>query len=463
VYIEQLYTNCLAEAAYYIESDGEAAVIDPIREIDDYIKLAQSRRTRIKYILETHFHADFVSGHLDLAAATGATIVFGPGAETDYKVHVAKDGEVFPLGKITLEVMHTPGHTPESSCYLLRDEGSKMHALFSGDTLFVGDVGRPDLLDGKMTKESLAGMMYHSLHQRIKPLPDDLLVYPAHGPGSACGKNIGKETWTTLGTQKQFNYALQDMSREEFIERLTDGLTAPPRYYFHDAAINKQGYKPLRHVMEDNSKPLTLEAFDLALSKGAIVLDARSPVDFESGHIPLSINIGLDDKYAWWVGTLLDISSVLVIVAPNGREEEAVRRLARIGYENVLGFLNGGFEVWKKSGRPIEKIRSIEPSNFSDRAVAGPIVLDVRNPNEYSKAHIEGAVLIPLASMEERLSELDPDREYVVHCAGGYRSMIAASILKRYGFQNIENVHGGFSKLKDHIPHLIVNEESVVV
>jgi len=461
MYVEQLYTNCLAEAAYYIESDGEAAIIDPIREIDAYIQKAASRDAKIVYVLETHFHADFVSGHIDLANATGAPIVFGPGAETEYPVHHARNGEVFRLGKAMIEVLHTPGHTPESTCYLLYDENAKPHALFSGDTLFVGDVGRPDLLDGVMTKEALAGMMYDSL-QKLKALPDSVLVYPAHGPGSACGKNIGRETWSTLGKQKETNYALRDQSREEFVAKLTSGLAAPPQYYFKDAAINKRGYESLKDVLEANVKPLTLHNLDEALAAGALVIDARKADDFEQGHIPNSMNVGLDDKYAWWVGTLVDIATPLVIVAPPLREEEAIRRLARIGYENVRGYLEGGFATWKNSGRDIATTGSIDPHEFPVRADENVEVLDVRNIGEYENGHIDGAKHIPLGELPDRLSELDPNTTYLIHCGGGYRSMIAASVLERNGFSRVENVRGGFSKMKGLIPDRIVTEAAAV-
>ena len=459
MYVEQLYTNCLAEAAYYIESDGEAIVIDPIREIESYLAMAESRNAKIKYVLETHFHADFVSGHLDLAQATGAEIVFGPGAETSYAIHQAYDGEILEVGSVRIEVLHTPGHTPESTCYLLYDESGKPHALFSGDTLFVGDVGRPDLLGGTLTKETLAAMMYDSLTTKIKPLPDDVIVYPAHGPGSACGKNIGKETWSTIGIQKQTNYALRDMTREVFIAALTTGLAAPPRYYFKDAVINKHGSSPLKDILARNVRALSIEEFDKATGHSALVLDVRTPEDFEKGHIPGSLNIGLDGTYAWWAGTLIDIATPLVIVAPPGREEEAVRRLARIGYENVRGYLAGGFETWLSSGQPVTTVVSIEPSEFSELYGRGTAVLDVRNTGEFENGHIEGALNIPLGILESRLSELKRNRYYLVHCAGGYRSMIASSILARHGFEHIQNVHGGFATLKHFAQDIIARQE----
>lgn len=460
MYIEQLYTNCLAEAAYYIESDGEAAIIDPIRETEQYVAMAAARGARIKYILETHFHADFVSGHLDLAAMTGAPIVYGPGAEADYPIHVASDGERLRLGRLEIEVLHTPGHTPESVCYLLYDEHGKPNALFSGDTLFVGDVGRPDLLDGKLSKESLGAMMYDSLRTKIAPLPDDVIVYPAHGPGSACGKSIGKETFSTIGVQRKTNYALAGVSggqeRASFVAALVDGLTPPPRYYFKDAAINKKGYAPLADVMSRNVRALSLAEFDRAVAQGALVLDARHQDDFERGHIPGAINIGLNGTYAWWAGTLLDIATRLAIVAPSGQEEEAVLRLARIGYENVAGFFAGGFDTWKDTGRAIETVHSIEPSEFPEYYASDATVLDVRRPGEFEQGHVDGATNIPLAELEERISELDPDGRYLIHCAGGYRSMVAASILARHGFEQITNVHGGFSKMKPFMEAVLI-------
>ncbi|MDP4243088.1 MAG: rhodanese-like domain-containing protein [Bacteroidota bacterium] len=470
MYIEQLYTNCLAEAAYYVESIGatgrrEAVIIDPIRETDQYVALASDRGATIKYILETHFHADFVSGHLDLTAATGAPIVYGPGAKADYPFHEAEDGERLQIGTLEIEILHTPGHTPESVCYLLNDEPGKPHSLFSGDTLFVGDVGRPDLLDGKMTKESLASMMYDSLRTKIAPLPDDVILYPAHGPGSACGKNIGKETVSTIGQQKLANYALRAASmavpREEFIAMLTNDLSAPPRYYFKDAAINKTSYAPLAEVLSRNVQPLTLEAFDQALTQGALILDARAADSFEQGHISGSINIGLNGSYAWWAGTLLDISSPLVIVAPAAQEAEAISRLARIGYENVIGFLDGGFDTWKNAGRAVEGIQSIDPEEFASLYAHGAPVLDVRNATEFGAEHVSGAVHIPLAELEERIVELDPKAEYLVHCARGYRSMVAASILSRYGFNRIRNVHGGYAGIRPFLEGSIVSHQEV--
>lgn len=449
MFVQQLYTNCLAEAAYYIESDGEAAIIDPVRESDPYLDLAKQRGTKIKYIFETHFHADFVSGHIDLAKKTGATIVFGPGAETGYKVYNATDGEAFKLGKITLRAIHTPGHTPESTCYLLLDEGSREYCLFSGDTLFVGDVGRPDLLDGKMNKEDLAGMMYDSLTKKIIPLPDDVIVYPAHGPGSSCGKNLGKETWSTIGQQKKANYALQEKSRDEFIQELTNGLTPPPAYFFSDAQINKQGYDSIDSVMQKNLNPLSPGEFQKEIDAGALVLDTRIPDDFEKGFVPGSVNIGLNGMFAIWVGTVIDINRNLLLVCEPGKEEESVLRLARVGYEKVKGVLKGGIESWKQAGKSLDKVDSVTPSEFAERVKQGAYVLDVRKISEAEAGHIPSASVMPLAELDENKDLIPSDKTVYIHCAGGYRSMIAASMLKAGGHGNVVNVLGGWNKIKD--------------
>jgi hydroxyacylglutathione hydrolase len=448
--IEQMYTNCLAEAAYYIESDGEAAIIDPIRETEPYITKAKERGVKIKYVFETHFHADFVSGHIDLAKESGAQIVFGPNAETAYPVHHAKDGETLHVGKLQIKVLHTPGHTPESTCYLLLDEAGKEYCIFTGDTLFVGDVGRPDLLDGKMTKEELAGMMYDSLNKRIKPLADDILVYPAHGPGSSCGKNIGKETWSTIGVQKKTNYALQEMSRTAFIALLSSGLSAPPPYFYKDAEINKNGYDSLVSVMDQNMHPLDVVAFQNKMQAGALILDTRDPDQFEKGFIKNSLNIGLQGTFAVWVGTLIDIHQSLLIVADEGKEEETIRRLARVGFESVKGFLKGGIKAWEAAGNPLETIESIEADEFCLRLKdKNAVILDVRKQGEFESVHVKNAQHIPLSDLESSLSKLDPEKEYLIHCAGGYRSMIAASVLKRHGMSNFKNIYGGMTKIKE--------------
>ena len=444
MYIEQLYTNCLAEAAYYIESEGEAAIIDPLRETEPYIELAKVRGASIKYVLETHFHADFVSGHIDLARKVNAEIVFGPGANTDYKVHNAKDGEELKLGKVRIRVLHTPGHTPESSCYLLLDEVGKEYAVFTGDTLFVGDVGRPDLLDGVISQDDLASMLYDSLNNKIKTLPDEVIVYPAHGPGSACGKNIGIETHSTIGDQKKFNYALKAVSREDFVKEVTEGILPPPPYFFEDARINKTGYSPIDDVIRENNHPLTVAEFRRAFSSGALLLDTRQPDDFEKGFITASLNIGLNGQYAVWVGTLLDIKKPLLLIAEPGKEEESVLRLARVGYENVVGYLAGGIAAWTE---PLETVTSITAEQLKSEIDKGVGILDVRKPGEWNFSHLKSAQFFPLSDMPHNLRLLDKGKPYVVHCGGGYRSMIAISLMKQNGFKNLINVSGGFDSM----------------
>ncbi|MCA6362249.1 MAG: MBL fold metallo-hydrolase [Bacteroidetes bacterium] len=464
MYIEQLYTNCLAEAAYWIESNGEAAVIDPIRETEPYLKKAAERGVKIKYVFETHFHADFVSGHIDLAKATGATIVFGPEAYTGYAVHNAADGEEFKVGSLTLRVLHTPGHTPESSCFLLFDEHGKEHAVFTGDTLFVGDVGRPDLLDGKMTKEELASLLFDSLNTKLKPLADEVLVYPAHGPGSACGKNIGKETWSTIGQQKRTNYAMLETDRAKFIEVVTDGLAAPPAYFFKDAQINKHGYESISNVLERNVKPLTALEVKNRIEHGALVLDTRSADEFEAGFIPGAINIGLDGTYAVWVGSLISINAELVIVAPEGRESEAILRLARVGYENVAGFLQGGVATWQQAGMPVDTVNSVNPDAFAAQYNAShPHVVDVRRKGEFEGGHIEDAENVCLSKFDkpETLEALRAAQPFMLHCAGGYRSMIAASILKANGIHQFTNIRKGWSALRNETSLPVVMAETV--
>jgi len=441
MYVEQLYTNCLAEAAYYIESNGEAAIIDPLRETEPYIDLATKRGAKIKYVFETHFHADFVSGHIDLARKVNAPIVYGPLADTNYEVINAKDGQEFKIGNLTIRVLHTPGHTPESSCYLLLDENGKEHAIFTGDTLFVGDVGRPDLLDGFMSREELAGMLYDSLNNKIKTLPDQVIVYPAHGPGSACGKNIGKETFSTIGEQKKFNYALKDQSRDEFVTELTNGILPPPAYFFEDARINKEGYEAIDTVIDRNSKPLSAQSFEKLIDKGAIVLDTRPADEFEKGFIHGSINIGLNGQFAVWVGTLIPIDQPLVLVTLPGKENESVLRLARVGYEKVEGYLEGGIASWRNG---LDKVKSISAEQMNDYKVE---VLDVRKPGEWNVGHLKDARFLPLAEMPSNLESLDKNDTYIVHCGGGYRSMTAISLMKREGFNNLINVYGGFGAM----------------
>lgn len=445
MYIEQLYTNCLAEAAYYIESEGEAAIIDPIRETEPYIALAKKRNASIKYIFETHFHADFVSGHIDLAKKVNAPIIYGPRANPDYEVHRAIDGEEFMLGKILLKVLHTPGHTPESTCFLLLDEAKRPNAVFTGDTLFVGDVGRPDLLDGIMTSQEMASMLYDSLNTKIKTLPDATIVYPAHGPGSACGKNIGKETFSTIGEQKKFNYALKDQSREDFIAQVTDGISPPPKYFFEDARINKQGYSSVDHVLKKSNQPLSVQEFKTAVKGGALLLDTRKADDFEKGFIKGSVNIGLNGQYAVWVGTLINIHQPIVLVAQEGTEHESVLRLARIGFENVVGYLKNGIEAWDEK---LEIVHSISADELQKEMQQQDVtILDVRKQGEWNTSHLKDAQFVPLASFPKNLKELDRHKPYIVHCGGGYRSMTAISIMKNEGFTNLTNVYGGFAAM----------------
>ena len=449
MFIQQLYTNCLAQAAYYIESEGEAAIIDPLRDYEIYTQLAASRNATIKYIFETHFHADFVSGHVDLSHKTGAPIVFGPTAQPTYQSHIANDGEEFSIGKIKIKLLHTPGHTPESSCYLLTDEGGKDYAVFTGDTLFVGDVGRPDLIDGVMSKEDLAGMMYDSLHTKIMVLADEVIVYPAHGAGSACGKNIGKETFSTIGEQKHRNYALQQMSKEQFIAKVTDGIQPAPAYFFKDVAFNKQGYLPIDELMKKGMKALSVNEFEDAIKTDVTIIDTRIPDIFENGFIPKALNFGLNGQYAIWAATILDISKPVIIVAEIGKEKESIERLARVGFDHILGFLDGGFEAWRNANKRFDMVISIDDEEFElDAKHTETTILDVRKIGEYNDEHLSKAVNFPLDHLKNDFKKLDPEKEYLIHCAGGYRSMIAASFLKAQGFHRVKNVYGGFAKIK---------------
>jgi len=451
--IEQIYTGCLAQGAYYIESEGEVAIIDPLREIQSYIDKANSENAKIKYVFETHFHADFVSGHIDLAKKTGATIVYGPGAETSYDIHSAKDSEEFKLGNITIKVLHTPGHTLESTTYLLIDENGKNHAIFSGDTLFLGDVGRPDLaIKSDLTKEDLAAMLYDSLRDKIMPLADDVIVYPAHGAGSACGKNLSKETVGTIGDQKKTNYALrEDMTKEEFVKEVLDGMPPPPQYFAKNAMMNKTGYDAFEHVLKTGNVPLNPEDFEaMANHEEALVLDVRSQEDFVKAHIPNSIFIGLNGQFAPWVGALItDLKQPIILVVPEGKSEEAVTRLSRVGYDNTLGYLEGGLEAWKAAGKEIETLESISADEFANRAKKQELnVLDVRKDGEYTSSHLEDAQHFALDFINQNMNQVDKDKTYYVHCAGGYRSVIAASILKARGFNNLVDIAGGFSAIK---------------
>ncbi|WP_194768326.1 MBL fold metallo-hydrolase [Tamlana sp. I1] len=454
--IEQIYTGCLAQGAYYIESNGEVAIIDPLRETQQYVDKAEAENAKIKYIFETHFHADFVSGHVDLAKKTGATIVFGPGAETDYNIHTAKDNEEFKLGNITIKVLHTPGHTLESSCFLLIDENGKNHALFSGDTLFLGDVGRPDLaIKSDLTKEDLAGMLFDSLRNKIMTLSDDIIVYPAHGAGSACGKNLSKETVGVLGEQKKTNYALRaDMTKAEFIKEVLDGMAPPPQYFAKNALMNKLGYDKFEDVLKQGNTALSPETFEhLANEEGALVLDVRTEKDFVKAHIPNSIFIGIHGGFAPWVGALItDLKQPILLITPKGKEQETVTRLSRVGYDNTLGYLEGGMEAWKNTGKDIESIETISAEEFSKQFKKEPIqVLDVRKDGEYQSEHLEGENVkhFALDYINNNMNAIDKNKTYFLHCAGGYRSVIAASILKARGFDNLVDISGGFAAIKN--------------
>lgn len=449
MYVEQLYTGCLAEAAYYIESNGEAAIIDPMREIQPYLELLEKRGAKLKYVLETHFHADFVSGHLDLAKETRAKLIFGPTASPNYSSYVAEDGERFELGDVEIQVLHTPGHTMESSTYLLIDENGDNHAVFTGDTLFIGDVGRPDLaVKSDLTKEDLAGLLYDSLHKKILPLADEVVVYPGHGAGSQCGKNLSSETVSTIGEQRKFNYALQPMKKDEFVAVVTDGIADPPAYFPENARINREGYQNIDEVLKRNLNALSLEQFEKEINNGALVLDTRHENLFEKGSLRYSVNIPLNGQYAVWVGSLIPIDKPLVLITEPGKEHESVLRLARVGFENVSGYLEGGVETWTKSGKAVQTINSIEPGLMMSYLHNGYELLDVRRSTEAETEHVAGAINISLVELENRLSELDKDQKYVIHCAGGYRSMIASSILVNNGFKNVVNIHKGFSGIK---------------
>lgn len=449
--IEQLYTKCLAQGAYYIESNGEVAIIDPLRETTPYLEMADQAGAKIKYIFETHFHADFVSGHVDLAKKTGAEIIFGPEATAGYDITVAKDGQEFKLGALTIKVLHTPGHTLESSCFLLKDENGVDRALFSGDTLFIGDVGRPDLaIKSDLTEKDLAGMLFDSLNNKLKPLADDVIVYPAHGAGSACGKNMSSETFDTLGHQKQTNYALLATDKEAFIEELTTGILPPPQYFPKNAMLNKSGYQSIDKVMESAERSLTLDQFNAQIEAGALVIDTRHQSKFVEGFIPGSLSFPLGGQYAVWLGTLIEnLNTPIVMVADEGKEEEAVMRSARVGYDNIIGFLKGGFETWTGAGNPTGSIESITPQEFADRFRSRKLnVLDVRKPGEFSAEHVQDAETFPLDFINGHIDRLDKNTEWHVHCAGGYRSVIACSIMKKHGYTNVIDVKEGFNGIK---------------
>lgn len=456
MYIQQIYTNCLAHAAYYVESGNEAIIIDPLREPEPYIQMARERNVSIKYIFETHFHADFVSGHLDLAKKTGADIVFGPNAKPNYQAIITRDKDLFSVGKIKIKVLHTPGHTLESVCYLLYDENGKEHCIFTGDTLFVGDVGRPDLMSGNLSKEELAGMLYDSLNEKIKNLPDEVIVYPGHGAGSACGKNIGKETSSTIGAQKKNNYALQASSKEEFIKAVTSDLPAPPPYFFKDAAINKNGYSSFDEVLKHTLKPLTVEQFKREIENDAIILDTREPSLFGSTFIKGSINIGLTGDFAVWVGTLIEFNKPLILVTAEGKEKETITRLARIGFENVKGYLTGGMGRWIVNKEPFDVIPTYTANEYKPLLKTGEyVLLDVRRKFEFEKEKIKSSVHISLNELKNKLPQLDKNKKWLAYCAGGYRSMIAASLMKANGFSNVSNIQGGINMAKQALPEFI--------
>ena len=467
MFVQQLYTNCISEAAYYIESNGECAIIDPLRDVEVYLNLAKERNATIKYIFETHFHADFVSGHLDLAKHSNAPIVFGPNTKTLFPVYIAKDEEQFKIGNLTIKVLHTPGHTLESTCYLLKDETNKDYCVFTGDTLFVGDVGRPDLAqDAEISINDLAGMMYDSIQLKLIPLADDVLIYPAHGPGSACGKNLGAETFSTIAVQKKTNYALMATSKEQFIKTVTDGLEATPKYFPMNVKLNKEGYSTLESLLNKSNKALTIDAFKtLAKEDKTMILDSRNSSLFTLGFIPASISIGLEGRFAEWAGALIPFDESVLLVCDEGKEEETIIRLARVGFDKVKGYLLGGFNAWKNAGEPIDLIIDVEADELAmdiphDENL---VVIDVRKETEFADGHVKDALNLPLAEMNDPfvLSNLEESDNLYVHCAGGYRSVIASSLIKRQGFHNLRNVVGGFEKIKEQ-KIKIIKETSVL-
>lgn len=453
--IEQIYTGCLAHGAYYIESNGEAAVIDPLREVQPYIARAEKSGTNIRYVFETHFHADFVSGHLDLAKKTGAAIVYGPTAQPAFDAHIAKDGEIFRIGNLSIEVLHTPGHTLESTCYLLRDENGKPAALFSGDTLFIGDVGRPDLAQkaARMTQEELASLLYDSLRNKILPLADDIIVYPGHGAGSACGKNMSNATTDTLGRQKATNYALRpELNKDQFIKEVITGLTKPPAYFPLNAMLNRQGYESMDTILERGRRALSPAAFEAAANEtDALILDTRDPEVFAAGFIPNSINIGVNGNFAPWIGALVpDIKQPILLIAEQGREEEVITRMARVGYDGTIGYLEGGIAAWKNDGRELDLVPAIKVEDLSALMNKQLVnILDVRKKSEYDSEHVVGAENVPLDYINDNMAEVDKDKTYYVHCAGGYRSMIFNSILRARGYKHLVDIKGGFKEMKD--------------
>jgi len=450
--IEQIYTGCLAQGAYYIVSENEAAIIDPLREVKPYLDRLEKDNVTLKYIFETHFHADFVSGHLDLSKKTDASIVYGPTAQPDFEAIIAEDNQIFEIGKIKIKALHTPGHTMESTTYLLIDENGVETAIFTGDTLFLGDVGRPDLAQKatNMTQEDLAGILYESLHSKIMPLDDSITVYPAHGAGSACGKNMQKETVDILGNQKRTNYALNQPDKESFIREVLDGLTAPPKYFGMNVAMNKGGYDSIDDVMDKGLNPISVEDFEsFAEETGALILDTRGAAEFHKGFIPNSINIGLKGDFAPWVGSLIvDVKHPLLLVSDEGTEEEVITRLSRVGFDHVLGYLKGGFESWKNSGKETDEVNRISPTEFAEKLNENSKIIDVRKLTEYSAEHIDNAFNKPLDTISDWVSTIDDSEHFFLHCAGGYRSMIAASILNSHGIRNFTEIEGGFNAIK---------------
>ncbi len=458
--IEQIYTGCLAQGAYYITSNGEAAIIDPLREVQPYLDRLERDSVKLKYIFETHFHADFVSGHLDLSDKTGAPIVYGPEAKPEFQFISARDGEEFTVGNIKLKTIHTPGHTLESTCYLLIDEEGKQYALFSGDTLFIGDVGRPDLAQkaAHMTQEQLAAILYSSLREKIMTLPDDVIVYPAHGAGSACGKNMSKETVSTIGNQKQFNYALRaDMTEAEFVKEVTEGLLPAPAYFSANVAMNKKGYESYETVLDNGMRALDPDEFEAAADKsGALILDTRNNADFYKGFIPQSINIGLGGDFAPWAGSLIaDVKQEILLITDVGMEEEAVTRLSRVGFDNVVGHLKGGFKAWAKAGKETDQVDRISAQEFAKAYERHDKIIDIRKDSEYDTQHIKDAESKPLADINNWIKEIDPNKHFYIHCAGGYRSMMAASILQSRGYRNFSEIEGGISAITDPIVPMI--------
>ena len=468
MFIKQFYTGCLSEAAYFIEDGGEVAIIDPLRDIDAYLQLAKEKNATIKYIFETHFHADFISGHIDLAKATGAPIIYGPGTEAGFDITIAKDGQVFTLGKLAIEVLHTPGHTLESSCYLLKSENGKPHAVFTGDTLFVGDVGRPDLAQKNMknTMEEMAAMLYDSLQKKIIPLPGDVIVYPAHGPGSACGKNLGPETSSTIVVEKETNYALKAQGKEEFVTAVTAGLALPPKYFPINAQINKQGYETMNAILEQSLKPLSAKEFKELMNDDAVILDTRPAAEFSSGFVPGSVFIGLEGRFAEWAGSLLSFTQPILLVTSPGMEQETIIRLARVGIDKVKGYLDGGIEAWKNDENEIDLVIDVEPDELlmDMKFDENLVILDVRREAEFADGHLKNAINIPLNELTDpaKMALMEETQNIYIHCAGGYRSMIATSLIKRQGIHNLRNVTGGWSQIKELEKVEIIKEKSIL-